>query len=99
MSHTKAQLYHTIEHLQQRLSTAVDKQLLLMNRIIEAEERVNEPHLNHHLPPVRCPLLIQVDGKLLHAERTGFVASKGSDMEYELADGRLIMGRYRWTYP
>ena len=97
--HTKAQLYQTIEYLQQRLSTAVDKQLLLMNRLIEAEDRVNGPHLNDHLPPVRCPLLIKVDGKLIHAERTGFVASKGSDMEYELEDGSLIMGRYRWTYP
>ena len=45
MSHTKATLYHTIEVLQRRLSTAVDKQLLLMNRLIEAEEQV--AHLEH----------------------------------------------------
>ena len=58
-------------------------------------------HLNpaDHLPPVRCPVVIQVDGDLLRAERTGFIEQRDRSMEYELQDGSRILGRYRWTFP
>lgn len=58
-------------------------------------------HLNSSslLPPVECPLLIEVDGRLLRAERTGIIARKSDAMEYRLGDGSVIYGRYRWTYP
>lgn len=51
------------------------------------------------LPPVSCPLLIEVGEALVPAVRTGFIAKKSDDMEYRLSNGRLIHGRYRWTYP
>lgn len=51
------------------------------------------------LPPVRCPLLIEVDGELVRASRTGYIESKDRAMEYKTADGVVIHGRYRWTYP
>jgi hypothetical protein len=59
------------------------------------------PHLNRldHLPPVDCPLLIEVGGELLKAHRTGFIAERSRQMEYQLSDGTTITGRYRWTYP
>lgn len=59
------------------------------------------PHLNPAdlLPPVTCPLLIEVDDRLLRAERTGIIPNKADGMEYRLDDGSLIYGRYRWTYP
>ncbi|MCY1285269.1 hypothetical protein D9M68_814680 [compost metagenome] len=58
-------------------------------------------HLNDpsHLPPVGCPLLIEVDGELVRAQRTGFIEHKDRQMEYEKADGSTLVGRYRWTYP
>lgn len=58
-------------------------------------------HLNaaEHLPPVNCPLLIDVNGELTRAERTGFVEQRDRQMEYQLVDGSRILGRYRWTYP
>ena len=52
-----------------------------------------------HLPPVACPLLIEVDGELVRAERTGFVEQKDRQLEYRLDSGRTVIGRYRWTYP
>jgi hypothetical protein len=59
-------------------------------------------HLNTagDLPPVACPLVIEVPGcGMLRAERTGFVANKGNEMEYRLSDGTTLTGRFRWTYP
>ena len=67
------------------------------------------------LPPVDCPLVIWVDpppranpvmpwsvvrvGGAVPAVRTGFLDDKTRDMEYRLADGSTITGRFRWTYP
>lgn len=51
------------------------------------------------LPPVGCSLVILVDGCLVRAVRTGIIAKKTDDMEYRLDDGRLILGRFDWTYP
>ncbi len=58
-------------------------------------------HLNpaSELPPVNCPLIIEVEGELLRAERTGFVEQRDRQMEYQLQSGEKIVGRYRWTYP
>jgi len=58
-------------------------------------------HLNpaSELPPVNCPLIIEVDGELVRAERTGFVEQRDRQMEYQLQSGEKIVGRYRWTYP
>lgn len=58
-------------------------------------------HLNpaDHLPPVACPIVIEVDGELLRAERTGFIEQRDSSMEYGLQSGEKILGRYKWTYP
>jgi len=56
-------------------------------------------HLNHNLPPVHCPILIQVDGKLLRAERTSHITHKDDEMVYLTSDGKIITGRYPWTYP
>lgn len=51
------------------------------------------------LPPVGCPLLILANGRSQRAERTRHVAERGQGMEYRLANGRLITGRFAWTYP
>lgn len=67
-------------------------------------------HLNpsSHLPPVGCPLLIEADGRLLLAERTGYIEQRDRAMEYRLLDridgsliptGGTFVGRCRWTYP
>lgn len=63
--------------------------------------RQHVPHLNAAdlLPPVSCPLLIEVNGDLVRAERTGLIANRADDMEYRLAGGTCIHGRFRWTYP
>lgn len=51
------------------------------------------------LPPVACPLLIDVEGSLVKAERTEFVQHRGQDMVYRLVDGSTLLGRFQWTYP
>lgn len=56
-------------------------------------------HLNTTLPPVDCPLLIEVDGVLLRAERPRFIEDKANDMIYTLTTGETLTGRFRWTYP
>lgn len=56
--------------------------------------------LNHpnSLPPVGCPLVIMVKGKLVRAERTAHIEEKSRDMTYRTEAGE-ITGRYEWTYP
>jgi len=54
---------------------------------------------NGALPPVDCPLLIELPNVLLPATRSGFITKKSDEMEYRLPNGSLIHGRYRWTYP
>lgn len=52
------------------------------------------------LPPVGCPLLLRLPcGAVLQAERTGYLQDRGGQMEYRLQDGRVISGRYEWTFP
>lgn len=61
----------------------------------------DEPaHLNgpDALPPVDCPLLILVDGRLIPAERTGFIERRDRAMTYRTAAGEIV-GRFYWTYP
>ena len=85
------------ELLHSRLSTAADKQILLLNKLIDHDTHLNGQDV---LPPVDCPLLIALaPGKLVRAERTGHVESRNHDMEYRVSDGNKIMGRFRWTYP
>lgn len=85
--------------LERRLSTAADKQILLLNKLIN---RDNAVHLNSAdiLPPVECPLLVELaPGKLVNAERTAFVEHRGNDLTYKVSDGNVICGKFRWTYP
>ena len=57
---------------------------------------LNSPDL---LPPVECPIVIQMPcGNLVPAERTRHIESRNRDMEYRLSDGRLVVGRFKWTY-
>lgn len=61
-----------------------------------------QPHLNPggHLPPVDCPLVIELEtGVLVQAHRQRFVKNRKDNPEYHLADGSVLEGRYRWTYP
>jgi hypothetical protein len=96
-----------IEILKRRISYAVDKQLLLMNKLIAAEDELARLrngtgiHLNprDQLPPVDCPLLIEVSpGELIRACRPTFAATKSSALVFDTEAGQ-IEGRFRWTYP
>lgn len=51
------------------------------------------------LAPVGCWLVILVDGKPTHAERTGFIEYKNREMSYRLESGEVINGRFKWTTP
>lgn len=61
-----------------------------------------------NLPPVHCPILILYEGSLLLVKRTGFIAEKTREMEYQPLDpndkkrgpiGEPVKGRFSWTYP
>ena len=58
-------------------------------------------HVNHasNLPPVDCPLVIIVDGKPVEAERTSYIRSRTEEMEYRTSNGKVLVGRFSWTYP
>ena len=59
-------------------------------------------HLNpaSSLPPVDCPLVIELpSGLLVRATRTAFVKQQDDLLTYTLADGTTVIGRYRWSYP
>lgn len=91
------QLTGEVALLRRRLSTAADKQILLLNKLIDQDTHLNVACV---LPPVDCPLLIELaPGKLVKAERTGHVESRSHDMQYRVSDGNLITGKFRWTYP
>ena len=78
-------------------------------------ERAEGPHFNSPsmLPPVECPLLILVDGdgvlvdgvptrvakEVIRATRHTFVTTKSAEIEYVADDGRVLRGRFPWTYP
>lgn len=52
------------------------------------------------LPPVDCPLVIQMPcGQLIRVKRTSHIQSKDGDMDYLTKSGRIITGRFFWTYP
>lgn len=51
------------------------------------------------LPPVDCPLLIQVEGVAVKAYRPTFVEAKGDDLVFITEDKIEILGRFPWTYP
>lgn len=58
-------------------------------------------HLNNAslLPPTHTPILIEVAGQLVKAQRTTHVRKRGDELEYVTEQGFTIHGRYRWTYP
>lgn len=51
------------------------------------------------LPPVGCPIVINSNGVALKAYRTNYLKQKSGDMDYRLASGEVIRGRYQWSYP
>lgn len=97
---TVRQLREQVDLLESRLSTAADKQILLLNKLIDYEQQAIHLNTESTLPPVGCPLLIEIaPGRLVNAERTSYLTTKGSDMEYRVSDRNVILGRFRWTYP
>lgn len=73
----------------------------LTARLHRLLERDGGMHFNpaDDLPPVDCPLLLNIEGKLRRAERVCYIQSRGDSMEYRLDDGQIVMGRFPWTYP
>lgn len=64
----------------------------------ELEDTVWNPP--ERLPPVGCPLLIQIPyGRIERAVRTGYLENRSQQMEYELESGEVVRGRFLWTYP
>lgn len=60
----------------------------------------SQVHLNPAslLPPVRTPLLIEMNADLIKVERTAYVSDRSHDLEYVTETGTHITGKYRWTY-
>lgn len=96
------------EHIYKHSTLPLDKMLTVLQRVNDTETQTPDmlqqaamSRLNpaDQLPPVACPLVIEVDGQLIRAERTEFVQHRGHDMNYRLADGSVLRGRFAWTYP
>lgn len=87
-----------IRALKNRIFDLEEENRRLRNRV----EAYPQTHLNPagSLPPVDCPLLIELGpGKLVAAVRPSFIPRKSSPMTYRLSDGSMTEGRFRWTYP
>lgn len=53
-----------------------------------------------HLPPVGCPLVIQVPTLgVLRCERTSHVADRSQELTYQIKPGWTLTGRFMWSYP
>jgi len=52
-----------------------------------------------HLPPVRCPLVLNINGDIAYGERISHLSDRRGLMEYELSTGQIITGRFPWSYP
>ena len=51
------------------------------------------------LPPVGCPLVINLGATVAHGERISHLEHKGGEMDYLLSTGQVVKGRFAWTYP
>ena len=51
------------------------------------------------LPPVGCPLVINLGAGIAHVERISHLQDKAGDMDYRLSTGEVIRGRFEWSYP
>lgn len=51
------------------------------------------------LPPVDCPLVINVNGVTMSATRISHLSDRGGEMDYRLAAGEVIRDRFPWSYP
>ncbi|MBX2848922.1 MAG: hypothetical protein KTR16_11420 [Acidiferrobacterales bacterium] len=84
------------------LGRAIDKAIIGRSKpkLISLDEAYEVYKLNQSdtLPPVGCNLAIIIDGQPVTAKRTGYIASRGDMLEYELLDGSLISGRFEWRY-
>lgn len=56
-----------------------------------------------HLPPVRCPLVLNLGPEygwdIAYGERISHLRDRRGLMEYELSTGQIITGRFPWSYP
>lgn len=104
----KKAMLELAEHIHKHSTLPLDKMLTVLQRVNDTETQTPDTlqqaamsRLNpaDQLPPVACPLVIEVDGQLIRAERTEFVQHRGHDMNYRLADGSVLRGRFAWTYP
>lgn len=84
------------------LNTALREDVGLASHLMPVPEmddpalRLNPPE---QLAPVGCWLLLHVSGELVHGRRTSHVQKKGREMEYQLADGTHVTGKFWWTAP
>lgn len=55
------------------------------------------------LPPVACPLVINVNGRAVRATRISHISDKNGQMDYLIDNGSArpveITGRFPWSYP
>lgn len=55
------------------------------------------------LAPVGCPLLLNLgpdyDWDIAQGERIDHLESRDRQMTYRLSTGRVVTGRFDWTYP
>lgn len=61
-------------------------------------EKYNHLNSKTHTPPVDVPLIIEVDGQLMRAERKHWARSHNDDLEFHTENG-IVRGRFSWTYP
>lgn len=67
-----------------------------MSHIYQSEFKFNSPDV---LPAIGLKIIIAVDDKEIEVSRTRIILKKYEDvLEYKLADGTLIEGRYLWRY-
>ncbi|MBX2849171.1 MAG: hypothetical protein KTR16_12670 [Acidiferrobacterales bacterium] len=87
-------IYHLGRAIDKAIGGRVEPKLISLAEDYEAH-KLNQ---SDTLPPVGCNLAIIIGGRPVTAKRTGYIASRGDMLEYELLDGSLIGGRFEWRY-
>jgi hypothetical protein len=52
-----------------------------------------------NLPPVACPLVLNIQGATVRGQRISHLSNRAGKMDYRLESGDIIKGRFPWSYP
>lgn len=83
------------------LLASIPVNALVYDWVRRSDKCADAEHFNspERFPPVDCPLLILVRGRVVAVSRRSYLKNRDDQIEYFTSTGRCIVGRFAWTYP